>query len=297
MALKYLICWMAAFLTLASCAITPPSDQRLAKAETRIKVLETEIKRTEEAHRKAEQELNMSQRNLERQRANELRLRQDFEKKDRGLTLDEQLTFLKESAWSETTWGVRRGTSKNLEKLPPQMNIDDSFTFRLVVQPERNSVTLTDIKNKFKVEYKVDDNQLEKIATTGVMAAELHGDGFTITPRKHPTESQDNDGFVVKPIALYKETVWDWTVKAAELSRKEEGHALFLSLFVYPEDAKGKFIKVIGRDWQIVVYETVGQKLAGFTGDHWQWIWSAFIIPVVGWIFQIRKSRMGYASA
>lgn len=212
-------------------------------------------------------------------------------KSDGELTPQEQLAFLKEAAFAVATYGVP-GSSGKLDKPPERMNIEDSFNFELVIHPETKSVILSDLVKKVKKEFKVAEDQFEKIVATGIMSAELSGgEGLTIT-----VVADEGDGFVVKHVLLNEKTIWRWKVKAAE----EGTHTLSLSLRAHSEGSGNgldpeskKTAEQLFEEWPIEVYKTAGQKLAGFTGQNYQWIWTAVIIPIFGWIYQMRKSRKG----
>jgi len=117
-----------------------------------------------------------------------------------------------------------------------------------------------------------------QIRVSRVMEAALTGANFqitAITPEAQAITGQDN-------------TAWRWEV-IPKRSGLQELH-LTMTAFV---DVDGKSIKRAVRtfDHTIEVNVTFGQRAAGLLREHWTWMWGAILVPVVGWLFNKRRTR------
>ena len=101
------------------------------------------------------------------------------------------------------------------------------------------------------------------------MEARLTGGGFRIealTPER-------------QPVGRSSTTEWRWEV------HKTEGgsHALHLTLsalITVEGERTPRAVRTFDREIEIQV--TLRQRITGFVGDNWQWLWAALIVPLLG---------------
>ncbi|MGE0374254.1 MAG: hypothetical protein AB7I48_25210 [Planctomycetaceae bacterium] len=108
------------------------------------------------------------------------------------------------------------------------------------------------------------------------MEAALTGAGFSIEALSPELQA----------VSSTKPTRWRWRVTPTRHGRQE----LHLSLHAHIDvDGRDTPYVVETKDAVIEVNITVGQRIAGFVGKNWQWLWAAVVLPVCG--FRLRRRK------
>jgi hypothetical protein len=124
-----------------------------------------------------------------------------------------------------------------------------------------------------------------RVKVSDVMEARLTGPGFeieAITPERQ----------LVSPGA---NTEWKWEIEPTETG-SQRLH-LTLSALI---DVKGERTPRAVRTFEkpIVIQVTWQQKITGFVGDNWQWLWTTILVPVAALAWTAwRRPRIGSQSA
>lgn len=154
--------------------------------------------------------------------------------------------------------------------VPSDMRAQVTETVELVLgldaTPEAVAAELSDSSNAVT----------ERVGVSPVVEARLSGQNFTITAI---TEQK-------QPISTARSTRWAW-----EVTPQSEGiHKLHLSLSstVLVGDSSTP-ITLRTFDREIEVRIDAIDKVTGFLAQNWQWLWSAVLIPVVGYFWTRRR--------
>ena len=120
------------------------------------------------------------------------------------------------------------------------------------------------------------DKEGEQIKVSDRMEAQLSGLGFTIaaiTP-------------AVQPVSGQGVTEWRWEIEPTRVGTRRLH--LTLSALI---DLKGRESTYAIRTFErsLAVRVTWSERLSGFLSDNWQWLWTALLIPLVGWALSKRR--------
>jgi len=122
------------------------------------------------------------------------------------------------------------------------------------------------------------DTQGERIKVSGVMEAHLIGSKFRI-------RALFNE---VQPVRREGVTEWKWEVEPTEAGV----HRLQLTLYAFIKvNGSDQALKVRTFEETLVVRVTLLERLSAFVGDNWQWLWTAILIPVAGWLYGRRRKH------
>lgn len=117
-----------------------------------------------------------------------------------------------------------------------------------------------------------------RIRVANHMRAELWGDGFTseaILPQE-------------QLVSTAKTTEWRWNVQA--IRSGEQVLYLTLSAIFYLDGGTTPYVvKTFERKINVQVVWT--RWMASFIGQNWQWLWTALLIPVAGWVIHKRRKK------
>jgi hypothetical protein len=58
---------------------------------------------------------------------------------------------------------------------------------------------------------------------------------------------------------------------------------LSLTIVTYVDEPGSDATVIYVEDWTVEVYVTASDRVSGFVGDNWQWLFSAVLVPFVGW--------------
>jgi len=120
------------------------------------------------------------------------------------------------------------------------------------------------------------DIESAQIRVSDRMEARLTGPNFEITAITPETQA----------VSRTEDTRWRWEVKPVS----EGQHRLHLTLSALIEVEGSTTPRTIRTyDRMIVVDVSFRQRVSTFVSDNWQWLWSALLIPLAGWLWQRRK--------
>ena len=117
-----------------------------------------------------------------------------------------------------------------------------------------------------------------QVRVAPLMEARLTGGGFRIealTPER-------------QPVGRSSTTEWRWEVEGTEGG----SHALHLTLsalITVEGERTPRAVRTFDREIEIQV--TLRQRITGFVGDNWQWLWAALIVPLLGLAAGFVKAR------
>jgi hypothetical protein len=118
------------------------------------------------------------------------------------------------------------------------------------------------------------------VRVSDVMEATLTGQGFKIeavTPEQQVTSRDEN-------------TEWRWDIEPTKTGTQRLH--LTLSALIYGKGtATPHAVRVLERP--IVVRVTWRDKLTGFVGGNWQWIWAAILVPAAAFGYRAWRGRRG----
>ena len=90
------------------------------------------------------------------------------------------------------------------------------------------------------------------------------------------------------------DTEWSWEIDAAEAGT-EELHLTLSALITVEGDRTPRAIRTFDRT--IVIHVGWGDRIEGFVGGNWQWLWAAVIAPFLGLVWGARRRRRGPVAA
>jgi hypothetical protein len=117
-----------------------------------------------------------------------------------------------------------------------------------------------------------------RVRISNRMEAQLTGRGFTI-------QAQGPD---LQAVTSQQITRWKWDVTPTEHGRQ----MLHLALSAHI-DVAGRDTPLVVRtyDREIQVDITVPQRVSGFIGQNWQWLWAAIVVPIAGYLWKRKRKR------
>lgn len=170
--------------------------------------------------------------------------------------------------------------------VPEKVNISESFEVRALIDPSKTEselVRVIDIcsgDSHTSVTVCGGTTFSDTIPVSRVVITELKGKGFNIkaiTPEK-------------QPISFTEPTEWLWEVKPIEVGT----YKLFLTVnavVVVDGEKETRQIRTFKREIKIEI--TAKQVLSNWFNKHWQWLWSALIVPIFIYFWSQRKKKRG----
>ena len=120
---------------------------------------------------------------------------------------------------------------------------------------------------------------VESLSVGTVMKARLSGDGFEILPLHEEEQIVAGD--------TYPE--WAWNVKPLKSGDQELYLTITVKVIVDGFGEKARDIPVITRRVKVQV-DPVGVT-NGFISEHWEWVWTALLVPLAGWGWKVYRGR------
>jgi hypothetical protein len=152
------------------------------------------------------------------------------------------------------------------------VELDQSFTIQLLLDPAK---TVDELETMIRASGPTESHQI-KISEN--MQARLTGNGFEITAIT-PEEQL---------ISARETTEWKWEVKAV----KPGSQRLYLTLSAmikFQGETKSRAIRTFEREMLVTV--SLRKRVLTFLGKNWQWLWTALIVPVMGWLWRRRSAK------
>jgi hypothetical protein len=155
---------------------------------------------------------------------------------------------------------------------PTELRLDEQEAVRLLVSREHTIEEL-----QAQIDDAIGDKEVGTIKVSDVMVANLTGLDFDIQRTSDARQ----------PVASTGATMWGWSVEPTEPGTQ----SLHLTLTALL-DVNGKeetyTVKTLDRTWTVVV--PWPERVTGFAGENWQWLWTAIILPLAAIVW--RRLRM-----
>jgi hypothetical protein len=115
-----------------------------------------------------------------------------------------------------------------------------------------------------------------RVEVSPVMVATLSGTGFSINPDEESEQVVAKSGF----------TTWSWDIEPIKTGTQY----LRLRLFaVISFEGREKRYMVKRFQKTLAVNVAWSERVSGFFKDNWQWLWTALLIPIIGFLWTRRK--------
>ncbi|MCW8193413.1 hypothetical protein F6455_01270 [Proteobacteria bacterium 005FR1] len=153
---------------------------------------------------------------------------------------------------------------------PQSVNVNDTAMIQLLLGVTQE---IDELKERIEAE---GERVGAEVRVSNQMEARLTGPNFSITAITPE----------VQAISGTEVTEWKWEVQPQEVG----SHSLHLTLsaIVSLEDASARrSIRTFDRVIDVEV--TWPQRVTGFFGNNWQWLWAAILVPAVTWLWRRRK--------
>jgi hypothetical protein len=115
-----------------------------------------------------------------------------------------------------------------------------------------------------------------RVRASDSMEAQLAGTGFAIEALTPAVQLASHDGI----------TEWRWEVEPTR-SGMRRLHLTLSALVDVDGHESAYTVRVFERTLDVRV--SLRDRLAGFVGDNWQWLWAALLVPLVGWLVRQRR--------
>ncbi len=160
--------------------------------------------------------------------------------------------------------------------VPDTMVMGRTYGIHLVLSP-RKSIQDLQAELQQKVEGH-DELQGATVSIAPEMEARLTGQDFKIDAVTPERQAVSNE----------RGTDWQWDISATKQGNQELHLTLNVILTVNGASLPHSLQTF---DRRITVRVTWGQRLSGFIGTNWQWLWTVLVVPLAAWIWQALKKR------
>ena len=124
----------------------------------------------------------------------------------------------------------------------------------------------------------IGERQGARIRVSPVMEARLTGSGFRIEALTPETQ----------PVGRTTDTEWSWEVEGTE-GGSQRLHLSLAALITVEGERTPRAVRTFDREIEVNV--AVTERITGFIGDNWQWLWAALVVPLLGLAAGLVKSR------
>lgn len=155
---------------------------------------------------------------------------------------------------------------------PQSMNLGDTAIIQLVLGLDTE---IEDLKQKIEATGKKEG---ASIRVSDRMEARLSGPNFAITAIAPE----------IQPVSKSESTNWEWEVKPQAQGRQNL-HLTLSALIEVDGTSTLKLIRTFSRNIEFEV--TRRQWIVAFLEKNWQWLWTAALVPIAGWLWSRRKGK------
>ncbi|MFH1625506.1 MAG: hypothetical protein ABID54_10195 [Pseudomonadota bacterium] len=155
---------------------------------------------------------------------------------------------------------------------PKSMNLNNTAVIQLLLGVE---TPIEELKRLVEAE---GEKVGEKIRISNRMEARLSGPNFAITAITPETQA----------VSRTEVTEWKWEIKP-RITGRHFLHLTLSAILSVESAATPRTIRTF--DKVIEVEITWNQKVTGFIGKNWQWLWATIVAPIAGWLWKRRRSR------
>jgi len=90
-----------------------------------------------------------------------------------------------------------------------------------------------------------------------------------------------------QPVATTGVTMWAWSIEPTDPGTRSL-HLTLSALIDVDGNEETYTVKTFDRTWTVVV--PWPDRVTGFAGENWQWLWTAILLPLVAFVW--RRLRM-----
>jgi len=83
-------------------------------------------------------------------------------------------------------------------------------------------------------------------------------------------------------VSSVEDTQWTWDIRAKQ-GGVQQLHLTVSAIIRVNDKSTPRVVRQFDR--QINVRVQLGHQIAGFVKDNWQWLWTALLVPAVGWLW------------
>ena len=124
----------------------------------------------------------------------------------------------------------------------------------------------------------VGDKEGTTIKVSDVMVASLTGLDFDI----------ERTSDARQPVASTGVTMWGWSVEPTEPGTRSL-HLTLSALIDVDGKEETYTVKTFDRTWTVVV--PWPDRVTGFAGENWQWLWTAILLPLAAIVWRRLRTR------
>jgi hypothetical protein len=120
-----------------------------------------------------------------------------------------------------------------------------------------------------------------QVRVAPLMEARLTGSGFRIealTPER-------------QPVGRRTDTEWRWEVEGTD-GGSQRLHLSLAALIIVEGERTPRAVRTFDREIEVQV--TLRQRITGFIGDNWQWLWAALVVPLLGLAAGLVRARRSH---
>jgi len=163
--------------------------------------------------------------------------------------------------------------------VPAVMELDSTHKVRLLLSLREPIAQLeNELRAGTKAERNIEGRQI-RVAT--YMEAHLTGPAFKITPDSPPRQA----------VSEKYETSWQWEVTPTVAGPRQYLHVTLDAILYINGTKASRKIKSFDSG-PIMVRVRLMTRVAGFTGNHWDWVWATLIAPLLLLLWQFLKKRL-----
>jgi hypothetical protein len=155
---------------------------------------------------------------------------------------------------------------------PTELRIGDSAVIQLLLSLGK---PISDLQAELT---EIGEREGARVRVAPLMEARLTGGGFRIealTPER-------------QPVGRTTDTEWRWEVEGTE-GGSQRLHLSLSALITVEGERTPRAVRTF--DQEIEIRVTFRQRITGFIGDNWQWLWAALVVPLLGLAAGLVRSR------
>ena len=155
---------------------------------------------------------------------------------------------------------------------PTELHLDEEEAVRLLVSREQ---VIDELKEQIEEAARKEGHQ---IRVSDVMVATLTGLDFDIVRTSDARQ----------PVASTGVTMWGWSVEPTEPGTRSL-HLTISALIDVNGTEETLTVKTFDRTWTVVV--PWPDRVTGFAGENWQWLWTAIFLPLAAIVWRRLRIR------
>jgi hypothetical protein len=156
---------------------------------------------------------------------------------------------------------------------PTELRLEEQEVVRLLVSRDE---TIEELQEQ--IDDAVGDVEGATIKVSDVMIASLTGLDFDI----------ERTSDARQPVLSTGVTMWGWSVEPTE-SGTQSLHLTLTALLDVDGKEETFTVKTFDRTWTVVV--PWPDRVTGFAGENWQWLWTAIFLPLAAVVWRRLRTR------